>query len=123
MCRRRTGGSARAFDDYFDVRARYHAAEARFAGAPFWERRRPIDWRSAPIELAPERMLAWVKAPSPRAEALLPPRAIAELERVLASPAMAHVVVSRVREIAPLGDRRLIVGLQLLLDEGALVAR
>jgi 2-polyprenyl-6-methoxyphenol hydroxylase-like FAD-dependent oxidoreductase len=111
---------ARAFDDYLDLRARYYTTEARFSDAPFWARRRPIAWRDAPLALAPDATLSWSSEPGPHAEALLPPRAIATIRDALASPAAAHVVLARVREVAPIGDRRLLVGLQQLVASGAI---
>jgi hypothetical protein len=44
---------------------------------------------------------------------------LAALER----PEPAHVVMARLKAAAPVGDRRLLVGLQLLIARGAIVAR
>ncbi len=110
----------RDLDAYLELRARYYAAEPRFAEAPFWARRHPLPWREAPLWLAPEATLRWQRPPSPRAEALLPPRALAEVRRALAVPQPAHVVLMRLQAAAPLPDRRLLVGVQALVEEGAL---
>ncbi len=115
------GEIATAFSRYLDARARYHASEARWPDAPFWARRRPIvDWKEAPVMLSPEATVVWGHAPPPHAEALLPPRALRELRAVLASPRPAHLALSRLRDIVPVGDRRLLVGLQALVVMGSL---
>jgi hypothetical protein len=53
------------------------------------------------------------------AEALLPPRAIATLLATLRVPQPAHAAMAGLRQLAPLGDRRLLVGLQRLIEHGA----
>lgn len=111
---------ARGLDAYTELRGRYYAAEARFADAPFWARRHPLPWRDAPLWLAPDAPLAWVRPPQARVEAILPPRAIAAVRHALAAPSPAHAVMSRLREVAPLPERRLLVGLQTLCEEGAI---
>jgi hypothetical protein len=50
----------------------------------------------------------------------VPPRAIASALAVVRGPTPAHVVLAALREAAPLGDRRLLVGLQMLVAAGAL---
>jgi hypothetical protein len=50
----------------------------------------------------------------------LPPRAIRAALELLRAPQPAHVVLARLRLEAPLGDRRLLVGLEELVACGAL---
>jgi hypothetical protein len=52
-------------------------------------------------------------------EALLPPRALKRLLEALAAPRAAHEAMTLLRALAPIGDRRLLVGLQLLVERGA----
>ncbi len=111
---------------YLDRRASYYALEARWPEAPFWARRRPVAWKSAPITLAPTTLLRQGtdggRASLAKVEALLPPRAIVSTLAVVKGPTPAHVVLSALRDAAPLGDRRLLVGLQMLVAAGALTA-
>jgi flavin-dependent dehydrogenase len=113
-----------AFAEYLDRRAEYYVREARWQDAPFWARRRPVAWRDAPLTLDPRTMLRAVGDPSPgqvaHVEALLPPRAIAVVIRDLAVARPAHAAMSCLRAIAPLGDRRLLVGLQELVARGVI---
>jgi flavin-dependent dehydrogenase len=116
----------RRFWDYLDRRASYYEIEGRWPEAPFWARRRPGAWRSEPITLAPTALLRHGERQSPAAlasvEALLPPRAIASALAAVEAPTAAHVVLAALREAAPLGDRRLLVGLQKLVAASALTA-
>jgi flavin-dependent dehydrogenase len=109
------------FVDYLDRRASYYALEARWPDAPFWARRRAVDWRGAEMTLPPTAVLTRGTALdlSP-AEALLPPRAIAAALKYVRSPTPAHAVLAEIRKVAPLGDKRLLVGLQVLVALGAL---
>jgi flavin-dependent dehydrogenase len=117
-------GAPIGFADYLDRRAAFYRLESRWSDALFWARRRALDWQSAPLVLGPDRVLRATGERSPGglapAEALLPPRAITAILAHLASPQPAHVAMTRLRELAPLPDRRLLVGLQVLLDRGAL---
>jgi hypothetical protein len=109
------------FVDYLDRRASYYALEARWPNAPFWARRRAIDWRSAEITLPPTTVLTrGIALDLSPAEALLPPRAIAVALKSVRSPTPAHAVLAEIRAVAPLGDKRLLVGLQMLVALGAL---
>jgi flavin-dependent dehydrogenase len=114
----------RRFVEYLDRRAGYYEIEARWTEAPFWARRRPGAWKDAPITLDPAAMLRRGASPSPAAlapvEALVPPRAIASTLDSVAAATPAHALLSKLRETAPLGDHRLLVGLQRLLATGAL---
>jgi flavin-dependent dehydrogenase len=110
--------------EYLDRRASYYALEARWPDSLFWARRRPVAWREAEITLAPTAHLRPADVASPaalaRAEALVPHRAIATTLASVHAPTPAHVLLAALRESAPLGDKRLLVGLQLLVDAGAL---
>jgi flavin-dependent dehydrogenase len=110
--------------EYIDRRASYYALESRWPDSLFWARRRPVAWREAEITLAPTAQLRLAEVASPaalaRAEALVPPRAIATTLAAVQAPTPAHVVLAALRESAPIGDKRLLVGLQLLVDSGAL---
>ncbi len=116
----------RKFVEYLDRRASYYEIEARWSDAPFWARRRPGAWREAPITLDPAAMLRRGASPSPAAlapvESLVPPKAIASALDAVGAATPAHALVSKLREAAPLGDRRLLVGLQRLVAVGALTA-
>jgi flavin-dependent dehydrogenase len=115
------------FADHIDRRASYYALEARWRDARFWARRRPIDWRRAPLTLHPEATLAWDRDLGPEVlapvEALLPPRAIASLrERLARAPVAAHAALAEIRALVPRGDRRLVVGVQSLIEVGVIRA-
>jgi flavin-dependent dehydrogenase len=115
------------FAEYFDLRARYYLLEKRFAGARFWERRRPIDHRAAPITLAPTATcrlgpVAPTRDALAPVESLLPPRALARLIAALERPLAAHEAVRVLRDAAPIGDLRLLVGLQQAVARGLIVA-
>jgi flavin-dependent dehydrogenase len=116
----------RRFTQYLDRRAGYYEIETRWRDAPFWARRRPGPWREAPITLDPGVMLRRGASPSAAAlaavESLIPPRAIASTLDSVATATPAHALLSKLREAAPLGDRRLLVGLQRLVAVGALTA-
>jgi hypothetical protein len=108
-----------------DRRARYYLIEGRWPDAPFWIRRRPPDWTIAPLTLPPTSLLRWDGTPPARdalakAEALLPRRAIAATLNLLRTPKPAHAALHALRSHAPLGDRRLLIGLQLLVEHGSL---
>jgi flavin-dependent dehydrogenase len=109
---------------YLDRRASYYEIETRWPDAPFWARRRPGAWREAPITLAPtailERGEKLARAALAPVEALVPPRALASMLASMDAPTPAHVLLSKLKEAAPLGDRRLLVGLQRLVETGAL---
>ncbi|UQA59563.1 tryptophan 7-halogenase [Polyangium aurulentum] len=116
---------AASFVAYLDRRIRYYRMEQRWSDALFWKRRHGVDWESMPITLDPRRVLSWdgrepaadVIAPI---EALLPPRAIRAVLERLARPCPAHEALAALRDAAPLGDRRLLVGVQLLVEAGFL---
>jgi hypothetical protein len=74
--------------------------------------------------LDPESAIRAERAPSARGiahvEALLPPSAIAAVLAALVDARPAHEAMACLRKTAPLGDRRLLVGLQELLACGAI---
>ena len=97
--------------------------EPRFSEGLFWKRRQAIDWQAEPITLDPQATLQWdgrepevgVIAP---VEALLPPRVIHAVLDFLRTPRAAHEALAVLRAAAPLGDRRLLVGLEGLVALG-----
>jgi len=118
------------FSDYLDQRTEFYWIEDRWPDAPFWARRRPVDiegrplsWRQVQLELSPEAVIEWRAAPSPGAEAWLPRASLAALREATVTPVAAHVAMSALNGVAPIGARRLIVGLQWLLAAGVLVQR
>jgi 2-polyprenyl-6-methoxyphenol hydroxylase-like FAD-dependent oxidoreductase len=118
-------GIAERFADDLDRKARYYLLEWRWPAAPFWVRRHPPDWTTAPLTLTPTSVLRWDGRLPTRdvfavAEALLPRGAITATLHELRTPQPAHVVLGALRNHAPLGDRRLLVGLQLLVEHGPL---
>jgi hypothetical protein len=109
--------------EYLDLRARYYLMEKRFADAPFWARRRPVDHRRAAITIAPTARcrrgpVAATRDALAPVESLVPPRALARLFAALDAPLAAHEAMSILREAAPIGDLRLLVGLQLAIERG-----
>jgi flavin-dependent dehydrogenase len=121
-------GIAERFADDLNRRARYYLLERRWPAAPFWVRRHPPDWETVPLTLSPTSLLRWDGRLPTRnvlavAEALLPRGAIAATLHQLRTAQPAHVALSALRNHAPLGDRRLLVGLQLLVEHGSLEVR
>jgi flavin-dependent dehydrogenase len=121
-------GIAQRFADDLDRRARYYLLERRWPAAPFWLRRQPADWTTVPLTLSPTSLLRWDgrlprREMLAKAEALLPRTAIATTLHQLRTAQPAHVILGALRNHAPLGDRRLLVGLQLLVEHGPLEVR
>jgi flavin-dependent dehydrogenase len=113
------------FLEYLDRRASYYRMEPRWPDALFWARRRTPDHRQVPLTLLPTALLRVAEARPSRerlapVEALLPPRAITKLLAALAVPRPAHEAMGVLRETAPVGDRRLLVGVQMLVERGVL---
>ena len=116
------------FSDYCDQRTEFYWMENRWPAAPFWARRRPVDgegrplyWKDVALTLAPDAMLAWAGATPPGAEAWLPRAALAVLRASLSqAPRVAHAAMAAMDAVAPIGHRRLLVGLQMLLSTGVL---
>jgi len=108
-----------------DRRASYYALEGRWPDAPFWARRRPVDWRAAAITLAPTDGLrrpgrAVSRGALGGAEAVVSPRAVAAALAAARELSPAHRVLGAMRENAPMEDKRLLVAVQLLIEAGAL---
>jgi flavin-dependent dehydrogenase len=117
--------TAQRFVNALERRARYYQMEGRWTTAPFWLRRQPPDWTTAAITLVPTALLHWDGTPPgrdalARVETLLPPRAIAATLNLLHTPQPAHAALRLLHTLAPLGDRRLLVGLQLLIEHAEL---
>jgi flavin-dependent dehydrogenase len=113
------------FAAYLDRRAELYLLEGRWPDARFWARRRPTD-RGQPLTLDPEAILERAGGPARElasVEAMIPPRALATLLSTVERPQPAHAAMASLKAAAPVGDRRLILGLQLLVARGAIVAR
>jgi 2-polyprenyl-6-methoxyphenol hydroxylase-like FAD-dependent oxidoreductase len=113
------------FTSYLDRRGRYYEVEGRWRNSPFWKRRQPIAWQSAPLLLDPQSVLRLEAFPSQSAlnsvEALIPPAVLLVfLKRLRKQSEPAHHSLSFLRSRAPLGDRRLLVGIQYLLTSGCI---
>ena len=118
---------AERIESYLRSRTIYYTAEQRWPDSLYWRRRQPIDFRAAPLTLAPlERLQRGERKPDApalaRAEALLPRRALTAALELLRDPQPAHAVLAEMRRAAPLDDRRLLVGLQLLVEDGLVSA-
>jgi flavin-dependent dehydrogenase len=122
----RTHDLVPVFADYLDRRGSFYLMEARWPASAFWARRRPVAWREAAITLGPEATLRATGEPRPEAlwaaEALLPPRALRAALASSSSPRPAHAILSELKALAPIGDRRLLVAVQLLVERGVLTA-
>lgn len=106
------------FREHLALRERYCAAETRWPDAPFWARRRPIDWRGAPLLLDPRAVLNFERDLTPAqaapVEALLTADGLRELLALLRAPAPAHQALRMLADLVPFEQRRLLIGLQLL---------
>jgi flavin-dependent dehydrogenase len=108
---------------YLGMRARYYSAERRWPTSPYWRRRLPVDFKRAEILLSP---LVQLRRADPGSDAdsealiesLLPRRAVEAALEALSTPQPAHAVLTALRRAAPLDDRRLLIGLQLLVERG-----
>jgi hypothetical protein len=119
--------SAERFRLSLDLRGRYCAAEGRWPDAPFWSRRRPLDWQRAPLLLAPTATLSYDGAPlaadvSAPVEALLGCDGLQEALLLLREPSPAHRVLAALGALVPFEPRRLLIGLQLLQALGGIRA-
>ncbi|NUN16042.1 MAG: tryptophan 7-halogenase [Myxococcales bacterium] len=120
------------FGNYLDQRAAYYGMETRWPDAPFWARRRmvdetqtPIDWRMVPLTLLPPSKWGWAGEPPPHVEAWLSSDAIQMIHRELKKhgTAYAYELLSTIQETMPLEHRRLLVGLQNLVEKRVLIER
>jgi flavin-dependent dehydrogenase len=114
---------SRRIEGYLGARARYYSAERRWPKSPYWRRRLPVDFEQAEILLSPlDRLRRADRKPDAASEALvealLPRRAVEVALDTLSTPQPAHAVLSALRRVAPLDDRRLLIGLQLLVEQG-----
>jgi 2-polyprenyl-6-methoxyphenol hydroxylase-like FAD-dependent oxidoreductase len=115
--------AAPRIEAYLAARARYYAMERRWPDSLFWRRRLAVDFHRSPLSLAPLQPLRrGAREPDPanlaRIEALAPRRALAAALEALRTPQPAHAILSALRDAAPLDDRRLLVALQLLVEDG-----
>ena len=116
------------FDHYLAERAHYYAMEQRWPASLFWCRRHSPGPRATSLLLDPLVLLVSVpgvtSGASASAESLLPPSAVAWLERACREPMPAHRLLSGLKAALPLpaSDRALVVALQILVDRGALRA-
>jgi flavin-dependent dehydrogenase len=113
------------FLEYLDLRAAYYRLEPRWPESLFWARRRTPDYREVPLTLSPTALLRLAEERPARerlapVEALLPPHAITKLLEALAAPRPAHEAMRLLQAAAPIGDRRLLVGVQLLVERGVI---
>ncbi len=111
------------FRAYLEIRGRYYEREARWPDAPFWARRRPLDVAAVAVVLDLRAVLRWDGTPLARerlapVEALIPFYALRLVLSRLREPTPAHEALALLRDEAPVGDRRLLVGLQLLVSLG-----
>jgi flavin-dependent dehydrogenase len=119
-------GVSADFAKYLDQRDRYYRVEGRWPSAPFWVRRRPPDWTQSALTLAPTATLFWdgrKRSPAELAcvESLLPYRVITKILDLLRTPRSAADALLKLRDLAPIGDRRLLVALQLLVGCSTIV--
>jgi flavin-dependent dehydrogenase len=109
---------------YLEEKARYYVMEQRWPSSLFWARRHPVDLSNFQPFIHPEAILVSGPvdiAPSDSAtiESLLPPRAVRDLLSHLKTPQPAHEALMHLRTLTgPLGDQRLLAGLQLLVMAG-----
>ncbi len=120
-----TADTVARFESYLDLRGAYYAAESRWPDALFWRRRRAAVLATAPLWLDPRKALRWDGAApdaqrTAASEALLPRAAVATLLETLRTPRPAHEALAVLRSAAPLSDRRLLHGLQLLIAHGCI---
>ncbi|MFL5801049.1 MAG: NAD(P)/FAD-dependent oxidoreductase, partial [Roseiflexaceae bacterium] len=110
---------AREFEAYLDTRRDYYGRERRWADSPFWRR------RHAPITLDPRQLLhARDDDATTRLEALTMHLRLADLEllcRLCRAPRAAHEVVAAIGSERGLPDWRIILALQYLIEQGAIV--
>lgn len=115
------------FRGYVELRDRYCAGEGRFPDAPFWVRRRPLDWQRAPLLLDPRTVLRWDGAPlatdvSAPVEALLSCDGLEDVLGLLRAPTPAHRALAHLGALVPFEPKRLLIGLQLLHALGGIRA-
>lgn len=109
---------AAEFEYYLETRQNYYRMETRWPGSAFWARRQGF------ITLPPSQML--LCAAEDRISGLrmhMVPGDLLELARLCRSPRPAHAVVAefRSRSARTYTDRRIVLALQYLLEEGIIV--
>ncbi|HEX9735418.1 MAG TPA: tryptophan 7-halogenase [Thermoanaerobaculia bacterium] len=107
------------FERYLETRERFYLEEPRWPEAPFWRRRRTrvtLDPRR-PLERSPEAAQALA-----RLRMYLPPAELTRLAGLFATPRPAHEAVAAFKDAddAGLSDRRIVLALQYLVEEGVL---
>jgi 2-polyprenyl-6-methoxyphenol hydroxylase-like FAD-dependent oxidoreductase len=112
--------TAREFEDYLAVRADFYSQERRWADSPFWQR------RHGSITLAPGEWLrlsgkAGDEAALDRLSMHLPAQDLKLLCRLCEAPRRAQDVVSDFKARSGFAfDRRIILALQYLVEEGVI---
>ena len=104
---------SRACERYLDIRDEYYDAERRWQRARFWRRRQP--------QITLDPMAQFVLAQ----QAAMPSFGLRArvLNELSGTPQTAHEIVKRVKERIPSGqsDRRVVLALQRLIQNGAVV--
>lgn len=107
------------------ARIRTYGLEARWPGSRYWARRGVGAPEPAAFDFAPDEGLTFAGAPPAaldRAEAWIPRTLLAEWLRSISGVEPAHRLLDRLQAWAPLGEAQLLMGLQALLEDGALRA-
>jgi flavin-dependent dehydrogenase len=102
------------YAQYLTTHARYYQMEQRWPDAPYWRRRQCV------ITLAPNTILRRARTPVIPFPTDLAPLAPAMLLDLCSLPRSAHQIVAAVRTALLVDDSKIILGLQWLLQQGAL---
>jgi hypothetical protein len=102
------------YAQYLTTHARYYQMEQRWPDAPYWRRRQCV------ITLAPNTVLRRARTPVIPFPTDLAPLAPAMLLDLCSLPRSAHQIVAAVRTALLVDDSKIILGLQWLLQQGAL---
>ncbi len=113
-------GTTERFGNYIKQRDAYYLREGRWPDAPFWLRRQPVDWETAPLLVSPTDwlVLSWELPASSiaAAEALVPYRSVGMILDRLRQGLAAFEAMSLLREECPfIADGRLLCAIELLL--------
>jgi flavin-dependent dehydrogenase len=103
-----------AYAQYLTTHARYYQMEQRWPDAPYWRRRQRV------ITLDPNTILHRARPPVVPFPTDLAPLAPAVLLDLCSLPRPAHQIVAAVRTAIRADDFAIILGLQWLLQQGAL---
>lgn len=102
------------FEGYLETREYFYREESRWPDSPFWRRRR------VEVTLDPNQDLVRAnEASAGRLRMYLPAADLARLAALCETPRPAHQVVASFRS-SGLSDRRIVLALQYLLEEGVL---